>query len=68
MPNFPQIDKDNPYLMVRWDNCVIDAKDFDLSIKRPTQSTVGRIFWGRDGDQSMFCFVLIGNKTLSVWH
>ena len=32
MPNFPNVDKDNDYLMARYDNSVIDAKNADLFI------------------------------------
>ena len=33
MPNYPDITKDNCYLMSRYDGCVLDAKDFNTDIQ-----------------------------------
>lgn len=33
MPNYPDITKDNCYLMSCYDGCVLDAKDFNTDIQ-----------------------------------
>ena len=33
MPNYPQIDRNNMYLMSRYDGCILDAKDYDTNIQ-----------------------------------
>lgn len=35
MLNYPNISKDNCYLMLRYDGCILDAKDFDTDIQVP---------------------------------
>ncbi|KAJ7373421.1 hypothetical protein OS493_013014 [Desmophyllum pertusum] len=35
MPNYPNISKDNCYLMSRYDGCLLNAKDFDTDIQLP---------------------------------
>ncbi|XP_032235811.2 uncharacterized protein LOC5510740 [Nematostella vectensis] len=34
MPNYPWIDKDNTYLMSRYDGCIVDPKGLDTDIQR----------------------------------
>lgn len=52
MPNYPHIDKDNSYLMMRWDKCVIDGKDYDTRVRGEPSSLLGRIHWSPDTDSS----------------
>lgn len=33
MLNYPNISKDNCYLMSRYDSCILDAKDFNTDIQ-----------------------------------
>lgn len=35
MRNYPNISKDNCYLMSRYDGCILDAKDFNTDIQVP---------------------------------
>eukprot|EP00123_Amoebidium_parasiticum_P021488 comp6827_c1_seq1/m.2573 comp6827_c1_seq1/g.2573 ORF comp6827_c1_seq1/g.2573 comp6827_c1_seq1/m.2573 type:complete len:310 (-) comp6827_c1_seq1:237-1166(-) len=52
MANYPNIDKDNDYLMARWDSVVIDGKNPDLAIPPPKENSVEFMLAPRNKKQS----------------